>query len=366
MSETPVVRVPPDTRWTCGGCGACCRGYSFGPVSERIIRGLEAADIGAHWPLAAEQPWYQLQDGPTGEAFYLAKVDDHCIFLRDDNLCAVHAALGAEAKPSFCREFPFHLVEDQRGLTAVIRADCKSWEDSFADGPEIAEAAAEVAAMSREVPVRQFKADEVQIVPGLRVPMSRWLDWEDAVALDLREAREPAAQIAHIRGALQAHGLVLGEENARHALAMEALVRVLIMVMGKVLRQDAPAEQRAGAQERMDALQRVLDRLEEPLPPLDDDARAFLAAALRSVWTGRLWTSGGDVAGGLGRWLFLVTCARIDAGPGPVSAARFAEHYHPWRRFSVNRIVTETLRKGRPALVDLFLTASEARHASML
>ncbi|MCO4743443.1 MAG: YkgJ family cysteine cluster protein [Proteobacteria bacterium] len=357
MTQLPI-RVPPETRWTCGGCGACCRGYSFGPVSERIIRGLEEADIGAHWPLAAEQPWYQRQDGPTGEAFYLAKVDDHCIFLRDDNLCAVHAALGPEAKPAFCREFPFHLVEDQRGLTAVIRADCKSWEDSYADGPDITAAAAEVAAMARVVPLRQFKGDHVPVAPGVTAAMAQWLDWEDAIAPGLVEVREPGAQVAFIREALASRGLSLAAiDGGRQLPAFGALLQALRMVMQRVLAQDAPDEQRAGAVERVEAIERVLAKAGDPLPELTEDAKAFLAAALRSVWTGRLWTSGGDVAGGLGRWLFLVTCARIEAGPGPVSAADFAKHYHPWRRFAVNRTVTWTLEKARPALVDLFLSA---------
>ena len=105
-----------------------------------------------------------------------------------------------------------------------------------------------------------------------------------------------------------------------------------------------------------DAIDRVL-AADGALPALETRAEAFLAAALRSVWSGRLWVSGGDLAGGLGRWLFFVQCARICCGPGPVNAAEFAEAYHPWRRFASNRTVSWALEKARPALVDLFLAA---------
>ncbi|TNE89133.1 MAG: hypothetical protein EP330_11885 [Deltaproteobacteria bacterium] len=357
--STPEIRTPPETRWTCGGCGACCRGYSFGPVSERIIKGLEEADIGAHWPLAASQPWYQIQDGPTGEAYYLAKVDDHCIFLRDDNLCAVHAALGAEAKPAFCREFPFHLVEDERGLTAVIRADCKSWHESFDSAEPVAADAAEVAAMTRVMPIRQFKGDTVPVLPGVAVPMGQWLELEDVLAAGLVRERQPEAHIAWIRTQLVRAGMPLPEEGnpERARMAQQALLQAMAMMMRRVLAEEGPNEQQAEAEERARAVELVLSRLGEPLPALDDRAVGFLGAALRSVWTGRLWTSGGDVAGGLGRWLFLVTCARIEAGGDTLTAAEFSKTYHLWRRFAVNRTIAWTLEKARPALVDLFLTA---------
>lgn len=354
-----TLRTPLDTRWTCGGCGACCRGYSFGPVSEEIIRGLEEADIGSHWPLAAEQAWYQRQDGPTGEAFYLAKVDDHCIFLRDDNLCAVHAALGPEAKPAFCREFPFHLVEDKRGMTAVIRADCKSWHESFDSAEEVAAAGAEVAAMKRVVPLREFKAEQVQVLPGISVPMDRWLDLEDSIAAELVAVRDPSAHVAHIRGLLADAGLDLPRagDPERHRMAQQALLQALGMMMRRVLTEDGPEDQKREATERAEAAERVLAGMTGATPELDPRAEAFMGAALRSVWTGRLWISGGDVAGGLGRWLFLVSCAAREAGEGPLSADELAAAYHPWRRFAVNRTIAWTLEKARPALIDLFLTA---------
>lgn len=354
------IRTPPETRWTCGGCGACCRGYSFGPVSERIIRGLEDADIGSHWPLAAERPWYTRREGPTGEAFYLADVDGHCIFLREDNLCAVHAALGAEAKPAFCREFPFHLVEDERGLTAVIRADCKSWHESFDTAPLVEADAAEVAAMPRVIPLRQFTATSVPVLPGVSVPMKDWLDLEDRIAKGLVLRRRPADHIAWIRRQLRDAALPLPEasEPGRGTLAHRAILHGLHLMMQRVLAQDGGSpRERADAEARAQAVGRVAAAIEEGMPELDERTQDFLGAALRSVWTGRLWSSGGDVAGGLGRWLFLVHCAALECGGEGIDADSFAAAYHPWRRFAVNRTIAATLERARPALIDVFLTA---------
>src|SRR6188768_3764626 len=140
MPDAAPIRTPKDARWSCRSCGDCCRGFEFGPVEPAIIAGLEARDVAAHWAPAAEAPWYERRPAPDGTtALFLTHRDGHCVFLRDDALCAVHALWGAEAKPAFCREYPFHVVEDPEGIVVIARSDCGGFHESFVDGEPVAD-----------------------------------------------------------------------------------------------------------------------------------------------------------------------------------------------------------------------------------
>ena len=76
------------------------RGRILSRISAGVLRNieilteLEARDVGAHWAPAASAPWYERRTAPDGtEHLFLTHRDGHCVFLRDDSLCAVHAPL---------------------------------------------------------------------------------------------------------------------------------------------------------------------------------------------------------------------------------------------------------------------------------
>ena len=168
-------KVLSDARWSCQSCGACCRGFSFGPVEEHIVRGLEQKHIAEHWDPAKEE-WY-IRHPQTGE-FYFTHVDGHCIFLQDDNLCAIHARWGSEAKPWFCREYPFSVVEDEEGMSITVRDDCGGFHKSMDDGALVGSQIEEILAIARPIPHQRFAPQQVVILPGLGVSVSNWLQVE--------------------------------------------------------------------------------------------------------------------------------------------------------------------------------------------
>lgn len=92
-----VIRFSTDERFSCKGCTSCCRGLAI-PVradqAERY-RGVPHAH-GAIDPIV-----------PRGDGLMLRHVDGACVFLEADGRCAIHARLGADAKPDACRSFPF-------------------------------------------------------------------------------------------------------------------------------------------------------------------------------------------------------------------------------------------------------------------
>jgi hypothetical protein len=54
-------------------------------------------------------------DGPA-----IRRVDGNCVFLANDNKCQIHTALGADAKPTPCRQFPLVALRAEDGLRVQV------------------------------------------------------------------------------------------------------------------------------------------------------------------------------------------------------------------------------------------------------
>lgn len=186
-----------DARWSCQSCGACCRGFSFGPVEPHVIAGLQEKKIEEHWA-PAQKEWH-VQNPKTGE-FFFTHVDGHCIFLQEDNRCAIHARFGSKAKPWFCREYPFHVVEDPQGLNITIREDCGGAHKSFLSGEKINEQLEELFSIERIVPRQKFSMEQVVILPGLGVSIANWLQVEPVLIQKCEE--DLCSSIRSMRNAL--------------------------------------------------------------------------------------------------------------------------------------------------------------------
>ncbi|MBW2253048.1 MAG: YkgJ family cysteine cluster protein [Deltaproteobacteria bacterium] len=363
-TSSATVRFPDGSRWSCCSSGDCCRGFDFGPVEPEIISGLQSRDIESHWAPAAEAPWHERRTDPKGgEAFFLTKRDEHCVFLRDDNLCAVHALFGAEAKPAFCREYPFHVVEDTRGLVVVARADCGGFHRSFLDGQPIAEQVDAVLALPAFHPRRQFVPDQVVILPTAAVSVDDWMALEAVLLPQLdRQRSAPEAAVAHLRFLL--HDLVNRKpptpDSSCYRSAMEALLRMLATTLDRLAGDQQPDAAYGGdlAREVAQAATRALDGLSAPLPPLDPHAVDYLHLILRSDLMSKQFQVVGGVPCGLGLHLLSATLARLGTNAthgGPLTPTDLGRVMPKWKRLSLHGAILEALRHARPALADLFL-----------
>ncbi len=114
---------PPDQNYDCVQCAKGCRHtwrIHTDPHTEAAI---------ANSPLALRVIQETGLDGvfdenPDGGSKLLKRLNGACVFLRPDNLCAVHAELGYESKPIGCREFPFQPVRTPDGLFVGISYYC--------------------------------------------------------------------------------------------------------------------------------------------------------------------------------------------------------------------------------------------------
>jgi len=373
----PELRTPTDARWSCHSCGFCCHLFKLGPVEPEIIAGLQARDIEAHWE-PAKKGWFHLELGPDGrEHAFLDHKDGACVFLRPDNLCAVHALYGEHAKPGFCREYPYTAIEDPRGVAAVVRPDCGGFHESFRDGTLQREGAPSSVGISRHLPVRRFAPAEVQVLPGLRVPLATWMDWEQDLLLSLDALRQdpppPEESVALLRRRLFAlAGLPEPEPDpAAMLLALRAATHGLCMMMEAMARApeaESSAYELAFTAEVRAAVERARTRLRDDDAldrPLTEDARRYLNLLLRSAILGKQVHALGGVAEGLGAFLLDTAIARL--GPPeellpdpdePLSARHLGLVMPRWQKASLHSALQHVLRLARPALQDAFRNAS--------
>jgi Fe-S-cluster containining protein len=374
------VRVPANARWDCHSCGACCRLYELGPVEPSVIAGLEASKIETLWEPASRGPWYTNRQGPDGNyAAFLAHVDGHCVFLRDDNKCAVHGLLGAAAKPAFCREFPFHTVEDPRGLAVIVRPTCEGFSASSADGATYEAHLDEVLALPRVTPRRRFAPAEVPVLLDRAVPIHAWMDVEDALlaALDGRADADPLVPIALARELLANRlGFPCPSPDPKRArMAAGAVIEGIRRILA-VAAEDPNADphRRAFVVAARDAMATALPRLDRAAP-LAPDAAAWWNLLVRSAILGKSWTSQGAVAAGIGTLGVQAMLIRAlapalrsaDASlraplahADPITSADAGPIVVKWAKIIDNQAVAGLMRKAAPALLDVFYHAGNS------
>ncbi|MBX3355365.1 MAG: YkgJ family cysteine cluster protein [Phycisphaeraceae bacterium] len=119
----PLQVLPlPVQRYSCHGCGDCCRDFTVQLSPEDLAR-LE------------RQGWRERLGEPVtvefqGQAFLRQRDDGACIFLMDNGLCRVHSEFGFDEKPLACRVFPFSLAPGPRAAMAGINFACQSVRQS--------------------------------------------------------------------------------------------------------------------------------------------------------------------------------------------------------------------------------------------
>lgn len=108
----------PSQRYSCHGCGDCCRDFTV-QLSEEDLARLHL------------QRWEQRLGEPVtvefrGSHFLRQRGDGACIFLQSDGLCRVHAEYGFEEKPLACRVFPFSFAPWPNEARVGISFACQS------------------------------------------------------------------------------------------------------------------------------------------------------------------------------------------------------------------------------------------------
>jgi len=184
------MRVP-EGRFTCTACGACCRGWQI-PLVAGEAAAFRTAAAGLVAPARLSRAVVRARAGGAevdaldGAAAGAEAAGGGCVALRDDALCAIHAAHGEAAKPRACRLYPFSFVRTPDGEVRVgVSHACPAILDG--EGPPLAEQREALERLWREVaegtPFVLRVESTVALTAGAALP------WAEArVVLDAVEA----------------------------------------------------------------------------------------------------------------------------------------------------------------------------------
>jgi lysine-N-methylase len=132
----------PWQRYSCHGCGACCRDFTVQLTAQDEQR-------------LAAQGWRERLGGDYAVEFRGARwlrqtPEGACVFLGENGLCRVHAEFGLEAKPLACQFFPFMLSPGPRRAVIGVSFACGSVAASR--GAALESHGAQVRALSEQLP----------------------------------------------------------------------------------------------------------------------------------------------------------------------------------------------------------------------
>jgi lysine-N-methylase len=139
----PLVVLPLATqRYSCHGCGNCCRDFTVQLREEDLAK-------------LREQRWEERIPGPItvefrGQQYLRQQPDGACVFLQADGKCRIHAEHGLHAKPLACQLFPFVFAPAQQKVNIGLSFACQSVLAN--QGAALASHLREVRQLSEHVP----------------------------------------------------------------------------------------------------------------------------------------------------------------------------------------------------------------------
>ena len=310
-----------EQRYSCHGCGDCCRDFSVQ---------LRDDDLGR----LREQRWEErLGEAVTvefrGRRYLRQRADGACLFLQPDGLCRIHAEFGFDEKPVACRLFPFNLAPDAEGVRAGLNFACSSVRANR--GAALSSHRGDLDRALREVPeaatiapprldrdLRAEPSEAEAIVDGLDawlkrpgIPLSIRLDGFAWLAQSLG-----AASFAKVRG-------------ARIRELLDLLVSALPAELDHL-----PVEPPGGGQRRM-LRQAVFARIEDPRFS-GDEAKPSLRARLAQWNRSRRFARGRGAVPSLARgWSLPRDFEAIEAMPKVEGPNEIEDLVLRWLRASI-------------------------------
>lgn len=212
LAEAEVF-LPPDLTHTCQGTGSCCTSNDLGPLKdddiERVASIPPESCAQAPLPDGLFYETHQVEGHPEPVRL-LARHEDRCVFLGEDQLCAIHKAFGGARKPTLCSHFPLVLVRTPRGIDVSIDMACSGWAESRKHRPADEGRIAEVRRLVAEGGSMLSLPTPVPVWDGVDMSLAQYSALQDAVLEEVAGAesfgdlieRVSTAVLAHVRAAL--------------------------------------------------------------------------------------------------------------------------------------------------------------------
>ena len=271
----------PGQRYSCHGCGNCCRDFTVqlrGRDVERLNRQQWTTKLGA-------DPIVEFR----GVRYLRQRADGACVFLRDDGKCEIHAQYGFDEKPLACRMFPYMLAPEVASTRMGVSFACQSVLEN--KGALCASQGAEAARIAKDAPETRAASTRAALARGLPAMDGELEVLERALVAWL--ASENPIEIRLEGFAWLADSLLVAKLDAVRAERFEELVGLLVGALPDELghRPVAPAAPR---QLRM-LRSAIFARVEDPRP-LAEDSPSRVRATLGQFLRHGAWKRGGESA----------------------------------------------------------------------
>jgi hypothetical protein len=291
----------------------------------------------------------------------LTAIDGHCVFLQDDGLCAIHATHGEAAKPGFCREFPFHIVQERTNTVGIIRAECEGWYKSFTQGPIIDDRLESVQKLPRVVPHRSFTNPQVMLFPRSAISLEHWDHMEGELLRCLQEeGRGVEGDIGELRNVILTLAKQPSSPSQKSAYLGCAgkILAPMTRTLSAVLQiPHADPHQVVFTQNSLSRIQQTLRAIEsDSLPPYSQSEAEYYNIVLQNWIMGKLFQGVGSLSAGLGAFALGALVARCNAEENDLESN--ATHYAAWLRFSGIPMIQQSLLSSQPVLHQLFMNVS--------
>jgi len=214
----PVLVLNVQRDFQCRHSGACC---AFGghipiePATHALVAdGIRAGHLRSPGPAgdATHDAWMDTSHPPAGAAGVLqTRADGACVFFDADagRLCAIQRALGHDALPSACQQFPRVSLIDDRGAHVTFSHYCPTVAAMLLGNAGKAAEIVTLAGADAEARRRVEGFDARAAVPPFLRPevafdLPAYDAWERGIVRALgRPGRDPDATLAAIAGAAE-------------------------------------------------------------------------------------------------------------------------------------------------------------------
>jgi Fe-S-cluster containining protein len=276
-------------RYACRHSGACCTADWPIPIEADRFNGLKTAvDTGRLRAVDIDGPLWSLPpDAPPSTPATLASRSHACVFFdrTGGRICRIHSALGHDALPLACRQFPRVSIVDPRGVSVTLSHYCPTAAGLLdTDEPiSIVGNAPGFPPTGEYVGLDARSSLPPLLTPDLLMDWGAWWEWE-RLTVDLIGRFD--GPMRDVLGALGSAVERLRTWTPQTGALVDRVRQVL----------DAPAPQDRAADDNQ-RFREVVDAIPPDLRPTvfdwtartpDETARRFLAAHAFANWTAHL------------------------------------------------------------------------------
>jgi len=185
--------------YRCQDSGACCTaGWPIPVEADRFERLGTAISRGDLRPVRGNGRWHLAPAGAPPDTPALLRVVNHACTFHDGDAhrCAIHRALGHDALPLACRQFPRVVIRDPRGVSITLSHYCPTAASLLAragNGFAIVSDAAAFPATGEYVGLDGRGGLPPLLRPGMLMDWDSWWYWEQLTVDSLSAATDPPA-----------------------------------------------------------------------------------------------------------------------------------------------------------------------------